>query len=216
MTREELNKMLHLPLPELRPAGFDAEQRAGLRSLTLLCRHLKLIYGLRALQPLAEHGPAAIVAALTLVTEILSAFGTFLSSNPETSLRDLRAAAVSTLLDLRPGHEPVPDPDIEPFRSPQVVLMEAAEMALLRRAMSAGTSEEIVRGAARMVHELWELAEDLQRSSAGCACELINARCWDSPATTKVLRVLGLDGLLELHPQRVIAGIRAEEPVTLY
>ncbi len=216
LTREQLINLLHLPLPELRPTGFDADQRAGLRSLHLLCRHLKLIYGLRALQLLAEHGPAAIATALTLVTEILSAFGTFLSSNPETSFRDLRAAAVSTLLDLRPGHEPIPDADLEPFRSPRVVLLEAAEMAQLRRAMSAGTSEEIVHGAGRMVHELWELADELQRSPAGRAWELINVRCWGSPATTKVLRVLGLDGLLELHPQRFIAGIRAEEPVTVY
>ncbi|MCP4545772.1 MAG: hypothetical protein GY835_04815 [bacterium] len=215
LTREQLINLLHLPLPELSPPVFAAEHLYGLRSLTLLCRHIKLIYGLRALQPLAEHGPAAIVAALTLVTEILSAFGAFLSSNPETSLRDLRAAAVSILLDLRPGHEPVPDADLEPFRSPQVVLLEAAEMAQLRRARSAGTSEEIVRGAALMVNEIWELAAELGRSPAGRACELINVRCWGSPATTKVLRVLGLDGLLELHPQRDIARMREEEPVAV-
>ncbi len=203
-------------LRDLNPPGLDPNQLHGMRSLRTVGRELKLIYGLRALQPLAEHGPVAIATALTLVTEILSALGTFLSRNPDTTLADLRAAAVSTLLDLRRGHEPVPDADVEPFRSPQVVFLEAAEMAQLRRARSTGTSEEIVHGAARMVHELWEFADELGRSPAGRACELIHVRCWGSPATTKVLRVLGLDRLLELHPQRVIAGIRAEEPVTVY
>ncbi len=219
MTRTERGhfaNLLFATIPALNTPDMVPNQLHGLRSWSAVGSELKLIYGLRALEPLAEHGPAAIATALTLVTEILSAFGAFLSRNPDTSLADLRAAAVSTLLDLRPGHEPVPDADVEPFRSPQVVFLEAAEMAQLRRARSAGTSEEIVRGAARMVHELWEFADELGRSPAGRAWELIHVRCWGSPATTKVLRVLGLDGLLELHPQRVIAGIRAEEPVTLY
>ncbi|MCP4549319.1 MAG: hypothetical protein GY835_22935, partial [bacterium] len=173
---------LFRPVAELKPPGLDPNQLSGLRSLRAVGRELKLIYCLRALQPLAEHGPVAIATALTLVTEILSALGTFLSRNPDTSLADLRAAAVSTLLDLRPGHEPVPDADVEPFRSPQVVFLEAAEMAQLRRARSAGTTEEIVHGAARRVHEAWERADGLGRAPAGRAWELIHVRCRGSPA----------------------------------
>ncbi|MCP4549747.1 MAG: hypothetical protein GY835_25105, partial [bacterium] len=184
-----MNNLVFKPLSELNPPDMVPNQLHGLRALRAVGREIKLIYGLRALEPLTAHGPAAIATALTLVTEILSVLGAFLSRNPDTTLADLRAAAVSTLLDLRPGHEPVPDADVEPFRSPRVVLLEAAEMAQLRRARSAGTSEEIVHGAARMVHELWEFADELGRSPAGRACELINVRCWGSPATTKVLRV---------------------------
>ncbi|MCP4548718.1 MAG: hypothetical protein GY835_19850, partial [bacterium] len=125
-------EILFAPIPELNtPPNLDPNQIHGLRALRAVGREIKLIYGLRALEPLAEHGPAAIATALTLVTEILSVLGAFLSRNPDTSLADLRAAAVSTLLDLRPGHEPVPDADVEPFRSPQVVFLEAAEMAQL-------------------------------------------------------------------------------------
>ncbi|MCP4550389.1 MAG: hypothetical protein GY835_28350, partial [bacterium] len=161
---EQGTSLLSTPLRDLDTPDPESNQLHGLWARLPVGSELKLIYGLRALEPLAEHGQAAIGAALTLGTEILSALGTFLSRNPDTTLADLRAAAVSTLLDLRPGHEPVPDADVEPFRSPQVVLLEAAEMAQLRRARSAGTSEEIVHGAARMVHELWEFADELGRS----------------------------------------------------
>ncbi|MCP4660797.1 MAG: hypothetical protein GY856_35795, partial [bacterium] len=153
LPESQITDLFFAPLPVLNPPSLDHNHLQGLRSLPTVGSELKLNYGLRALAPLADHGPAALLAALTLVTEILSAFGAFLSRNPDTTLTDLRAAAVSTLLDLRAGHEPVPDADVENFRSPQVVLLEAAEMAQLRRARSAGTSAEIVHGAARMVHE---------------------------------------------------------------
>ncbi|MCP4657670.1 MAG: hypothetical protein GY856_19870, partial [bacterium] len=76
--QREVASLLFAPLPELNPPGFDLNQLNGLRSLPAVGSELKLIYGLRALQPLAEHGADAIAAALTLVTEILSAFGAFL------------------------------------------------------------------------------------------------------------------------------------------
>ncbi len=211
LPENQIIDLLFAPLPELKPPSLDHNHLHGLRSLPAVGRELKLICGHRALRPLAEHGPAAIATALTLVTEILSALGAFLSRNPDTTLAALRAAAVSTLLDLRRGHEPVPDADVEPFRSPQVVLLEAAEMAQLRRARSAGTSAEIVHGAARMVHELWEFAAELGRSPAGRAWELIHVRCWGSPATTRILRVLGLEGPLDGRPQPDIARGRAEQ-----
>ncbi len=211
ISESQIAKLLFRLVAELNPTGLDLNQLHGLRSLPTGGSELKLIYGLRALQPLAKHGPTAIAAALTLVTEILSAFGAFHSRNPDTTVTDLRAAAVSTLIDLRPGHEPVPDADVENFRSPQVVLLEAAEMAQLRRARSAGKSEEIVHGAAGMVHELWVFADELQRSPAGRAGELNHVRCWGSPATTKVLRVLGLEGPLDGRPQPDIARGRAEQ-----
>ncbi len=54
MIRVYVADLLHTPLPDLSPPAFDGGQLHGLQKLPRFCAHLKLIYGLKALEPLAE------------------------------------------------------------------------------------------------------------------------------------------------------------------
>ena len=198
MPREQLVNLLHRPLPELTPPGFNAGELAGLRSLPCFCAQLKMIYGLRALAPLAERPASATVDALLLGARLLSSVGGFVSRNPTgtVTLTGLRFAAALTLIDLQPGNEEPPGEDAELFQSPGVVLLEAAEMAQLRRARGAGQSAESVVAAAGLLLELWDFADALRRSPGKSAGALIHERGWASPATTAILRKLELGAAL--------------------
>jgi len=207
MPREQLVNLLHLPLPELTPPGFDAGELAGLRSLPCFCAQLKMIYGLRALAPLAERPASATVGALLLGSRLLSSVGRYVARNPTVTLTGLHTAAALTLIDLQPGNQEPPGEEAELFQSPGVVLLEAAEMAQLRRARGAGQSAESVVAAAGLILELWDFAYALRRSPGKSAGALIHERGWASPATAAILRKLALGAAVgEVVPFRTSLG----------
>ncbi len=185
--RDRVRALLFAPLPELNPPGFSSEQLAGLRELPSFCEHLKLIFGLRALEPLAEGPPTATVATLTLAADLLSAVGSFAARNPNVTLGCFRDAATLTLIHLCPRKEEPPGEEAQLLPAPETLLLEAAELALLRRARSAGTSEESLGCAAGMLVALWELADHLRQSPGASPGELIRANGWKSPSSEKIL-----------------------------
>lgn len=187
---QQLTNLLFARLPELNPPGFSSEQHAGIRSLPAFCNHLKLIYGLRALEPLADGPPAATVGALSLSAELLAIIGGFVATNPDVNLTVLRDAAAHTVIHLRPRREESGQDAEAPPR--ETLLLEAAELALLRRARSAGRGEEKVCCAARMILLLWEFAEQLLQSPGENAGALIHENGWANPATKKILFKLAL------------------------
>ncbi len=171
--RDQVRALLFAPLPELNPPGFRPDQLAGLRALPAFCGQLKLVFGLRALEPLANSPPAAILEALTLTAELLAAVGRYVArSSDEVPLRSLRDAAILTRIHLRAR----PDaPRTEEPLARETLFLEAAELALLRRARSAGTSEVLLGCAAGMLVALWQLADQLRQSPGADPGELNRA-----------------------------------------
>ncbi|MCP4659275.1 MAG: hypothetical protein GY856_28020, partial [bacterium] len=165
---DQIRDLLFAPLPELNPPGFRPDQLAGLRALPPFCKRLKLTFGLWALEALADGPPSAILDALTLSCELLAAVGGYLAKRKpdEVPLRSLRIAATLTLFHHRPAPDDPRLKQAQMLLSPETLLIEAAELALLRRARSAGTSEEVLDCAALMLVALWHLA-DLLRTLPG-------------------------------------------------
>ncbi|MCP4661766.1 MAG: hypothetical protein GY856_40710 [bacterium] len=166
LTREQLINLLHLPLPELSPPGFDAEQLSGLRTLPSFCEHLKLIFGLRALEPLAERPAWERVEALLLAARILSSVGGVVTRTQTPTLTDSLAAATLALNDLLPVSE----------EKPVVLQLLCPEMILILHAQMDAQPEESVRCAAGLVRALWEFAVALRRSPGKGAVALYRPR----------------------------------------
>ncbi len=108
------------------------------------------------------------------------------------SLTALRIASALTVIDLRTMHGSPLGHEVEIFLTPEVLHLEAAALMPVWRARSAGKSAEILRCAAGMVLELWELADQLGQSHGASPEELTRANGWASPATEKILRKLAL------------------------
>ncbi len=189
LTRDQIRDLLFAPLPELNPPGFRPDQLAGLRALPPFCKRLKLASGLWALEPLADGPPSPILDALTLSAELLAAVGGFLARrNPdEVPLRSLLVAATLTMFHHRPRPDDPRLKESQMLLEPEMLLLEAAELALLRRARSAGTSEEVLGCASLMLVALWQLAGLLRQSPGANPEELIRANGWMSPASEKIL-----------------------------
>lgn len=189
--RDQVRALLFAPLPELDPSGFSPVQVAGLRALPTFCAQLKLIFGLRALEPLAERPPTATVDALSLTVELLAAVGSCIARNPDISMGSLLDAAILARGHLRPQPDE-PGEAAQILLSPATLLLEAAELFPLRRARSAGTSDEVLDGAADLLIALWQFADQLRQSPGASPGELIHANGWASPATAKILFKLAL------------------------
>jgi len=189
---DQVGALLYASLPELNPPGFNPDQLAGLRALPSFCDQLKLIFALPALEPLAERPPVAALRTLTLTAELLAAVGRCVDRNPDVTLSSLRAAATLTQIHLRPRQDQPPGEEAELLLAREIVLLEAAELALLRRARSAGTSEEILGCAAGMLVALWDLADQLRQTPGARPEELARASGCASPATEKILCKLAL------------------------
>ncbi|MCP4546568.1 MAG: hypothetical protein GY835_08905 [bacterium] len=207
--KRQVTNLLFAPLPELNPPGFDPSRLAGLRALPGSCNELKLIYGLRALEPLAERPATAHVEALLLAVRILSAVGVVVSRIPTLTLTDCRFAASLALNRLRPGNEETPTVQADLLRNPGVLQLLSAEMIWIHDAEIVGQSEEIVRCAAGMVLELWEFADQLRRCPGKCAGEMIHESGWANAATAKILRKLALGSAVVGVVQRNTAGAPA-------
>jgi len=205
LTREQLINLLHLPLPELSPPGLAAEQLSGLRTLPLFCEHLKLIYGLPALEPLAARPAGETVEALLLAVRIISSVGAVATLNPELTLTDALTAATLVLNGRRPSSEA--NPVVWKLLSVEKIWLYAAEMD--------GQPEESVRCAAGLVFALWSFADALRRSPDKGAVAIFHEGVWPRPATAALLRNLRLDGAVgELAESRNVLLRPSPRPFT--
>ncbi|MCP4675909.1 MAG: hypothetical protein GY854_10470 [Deltaproteobacteria bacterium] len=191
LTREQLINLLHLPLPELSPPGFAVEQLSGLRTLPLFCEHLKLIYGLPALEPLADRPAREAVEALLLAARILSSVGGVATRTRDLTLTDSLAAARLVLNGRMPSSE----------ANPVVLELLSAEKIWMHYAEMGGQPEESVRCGAGLVRALWEFADQLRQSPETSAGALLHGNGWASPAAAKILRKLTLGAAVAAVPE---------------
>ncbi len=208
--RVQVLHLLYAPLSELNPPGLAPGQLDSLYSIPESDR-LRLIYALKALEPLAGQRPAAGLEALTLTAEILAALDRFRAKNPGASLR---FAAAVTLIDVRAQHGRTPGDEAEIFLTPEILHLEAEAMRPIWRTRSAGKSGEILRCAAEMVLELWESIDQLRRSPGKSAGELIHESGWENAATAKILRKLELGSAAAGMVQRSTVGEPARQTTT--
>ncbi len=192
MIRVYVADLLHTPLPDLSPPRFDAWKLTA--PLPRFCDHLKLIYGLQALEPLAKRPETENFEALLYAVHILGSFGLVVSRVPDPRLSVFISASTLALNGLPPENEQPPVYQTDLIRRPdyfsQLLL---AEWRCLHYAKSIGYSDEIVRCVAGLILAVWEFADELQRSPGKGAVALFREKYWSKPTTAAILRNLQLE-----------------------
>ncbi len=194
MIRVYVAYLLHTPLPDLSPPGFINEQLHGLQSLPRFCAHLKLLYGLRALEPLAKRPASETLEAIVFAARILSTVGAAVSHVPDPPLTYFIDAATLALNELLPENERTPVANADLIRTPGYFsLLLAAEMRCLHAAKNNGHSDEIIRCAADLILAVWKLADEQRRTPGKGVVALFREKYWSAPTTEPILRNLQLE-----------------------
>ncbi|MCP4571763.1 MAG: hypothetical protein GY838_05370 [bacterium] len=159
MIRVHVADLLHTPLPDLNPLGFDAGQMHCMQSLPRFCDHLKLIYGLKALELLAERSESENLEALVFAARILASAGAVVSLVPDAPLTVFIDTATLALNGLPPANEQPPVAQTDLTRRPDYFSQLLwAEWRWLHYGKKFGHSAEVVRCTAGLILALWEFA----------------------------------------------------------
>ncbi len=190
MIRVYVADLLHTPLPDLSPPGFIAWKL--LSRLPRFCDDLKLVYGLQALEPLAERPERENFETLLLAVHTLGAVAVAVSRVPDPPLSVFIDAATLALNGLPPEDEQPPVDQTDLIGRPDYFSkLLTAEWDWLHGSKS--YSEEIVRCTARLILAVWEFADELQRSPGKGAVALFREKYWPKPTTAAILRNLQLE-----------------------
>jgi len=195
MIRVYVADLLHTPLPDLSPPAFDGAQLHGLQRLPRFCAHLKLLYGLQALEPLAERPESETLEALLFAARILSKVGAVVAGDTDPPLTDFIDAATLALNGLLPEDEKTPFDQADLIRRPDYFSrLVTAESSCLEAAKSIGHSEEVIRGAADLILAVWKFADEHQRTPGQGVVAFFREKYWSAPTTTEaILRNLQLE-----------------------